>query len=215
MNEAGGSGVRPVGRRGLLVAVADPAGAAARLADAAAGAGVVLAEVVPGAETVLVVATTDRASQALRDLVAAALNRHAAPASQPGPGAENDVVDIPVRYDGPDLDAVAEHTGLTPEAVVAAHSGAAYRGAFSGFAPGFCYLDGLPEALRVPRRDEPRTRVPAGAVAVADRYTAVYPRPSPGGWQLLGTTTERLWDSSRTPPARIRPGTAVRFHPVP
>jgi KipI family sensor histidine kinase inhibitor len=116
-----------------------------------------------------------------------------------------------VVYGGEDLDDVAELAGLSREEVVAAHAGGDYVVAFCGFAPGFGYLTGLDERLHVPRRDSPRKRVPAGAVAVADTFTAVYPRPSPGGWQLIGHTGETLWDTDRDPPALLVPGTRVRF----
>jgi KipI family sensor histidine kinase inhibitor len=192
-----------VGRRAVLVASAAPAALAG--AVRAAGGEMGLEEAVPGAATVLVVA------RRREDLPALVRLLEDLPAlGGPDQGREA-AVEIPVRYDGPDLSAVAAATGLGVGEVVAAHAGATYRGAFSGFAPGFCYLEGLPETLRLPRRPEPRPRVPAGAVAVADRYSAVYPRQSPGGWHLLGVTSERLWDSSATPPARIRPGTTVRF----
>jgi KipI family sensor histidine kinase inhibitor len=95
--------------------------------------------------------------------------------------------------------------------VAEAHAGAEYVVGFIGFAPGFAYLTGLDERLHVPRRESPRTKVPAGAVAIADRFTAVYPRPSPGGWQLIGHTDVELWDVERDPPARLTPGTRVRF----
>jgi KipI family sensor histidine kinase inhibitor len=125
-----------------------------------------------------------------------------------------DPVTIPVCYDGEDLADVAKATGLPADEVVSVHSGAEYTVAFTGFAPGFGYLTGLDERLRLPRRDTPRTRVPAGAVAVAGEFTGVYPRPSPGGWHLLGRTTAPLWDVTRAPPALLRPGTKVRFSPV-
>jgi len=125
-----------------------------------------------------------------------------------------DPVTIPVRYDGEDLDEVAAGLGMSVAEVVSVHSGADYTVAFTGFAPGFGYLTGLDERLRLPRRDSPRTRVPAGAVAVAGEYTGVYPRPSPGGWHLLGSTTASLWDPSREPPALLLPGTTVRFEAV-
>jgi KipI family sensor histidine kinase inhibitor len=125
--------------------------------------------------------------------------------------AVGDEVVIPVRYDGADLAAVAAATGLTVGEVVAAHCGATYRVAFCGFAPGFGYLTGLPERLHVPRRSTPRTRVPAGAVAIAAGYAAVYPRPSPGGWHLLGSTDLVLFDPDRQPPALLAPGNVVRF----
>jgi KipI family sensor histidine kinase inhibitor len=123
-------------------------------------------------------------------------------------------VTIPVRYDGDDLADVARATGLTEDEVVTVHTGPEYTVAFTGFAPGFGYLTGVDERLRLPRRDTPRTRVPAGAVAVAGEFTGVYPRPSPGGWHLLGSTTATLWDPSRESPALLRPGAKVRFKAV-
>ncbi|GAB48769.1 5-oxoprolinase subunit B family protein [Mobilicoccus pelagius] len=126
-------------------------------------------------------------------------------------GAEAPTIEIPVVYDGPDLADVARHTGLSEAEVVAAHTGTPWRAAFGGFAPGFFYLtDGDPR-LDVPRRDEPRTAVPSGAVALAGTSSAVYPRPSPGGWQLVGRTETSMWDGTRTPPALLSPGALVRF----
>jgi KipI family sensor histidine kinase inhibitor len=165
-----------------------------------------LEEVVPGATTVLVLAASPA------DLVL--LRPHLPEGGEPGERREGPVVELAVHYDGPDLEDVGRMTGLGADGVVAAHCGVRYRGAFSGFAPGFCYLEGLPEALRVPRRSDPRPTVPPGSVAIADRWSAVYPRASPGGWRLLGTTTEVLWDPTRTPPARIGAGTVVVFHPA-
>ncbi len=98
-------------------------------------------------------------------------------------------VEIPVTYDGPDLDEVAQLTGLSPREVVARHTGAEHVAAFLGFQPGFAYLTGGDELLHVPRRDVPRTVVPGGTVAIAGPYSGVYPRDSPGGWRLLGSTT--------------------------
>ncbi len=118
---------------------------------------------------------------------------------------------MPVRYDGPDLARVAELTGLDEAEVVERHTAGDYRSGFCGFVPGFAYLTGLVESLYVPRRDDPRTKVPAGSVALADEFTAVYPRDSPGGWQLIGHTDITLWDSDRDPPALLAPGTPVRF----
>ncbi|BCJ48397.1 hypothetical protein GCM10010168_76770 [Actinoplanes ianthinogenes] len=118
---------------------------------------------------------------------------------------------IAVRYDGPDLAEVARLTGLTPDEVVRRHTSGTWEVAFGGFAPGFAYLVGGDPALAVPRRDEPRTSVPAGSVALAGRYSAVYPRPSPGGWQLIGTTSAPLWDLDREPPALLQPGDRVQF----
>jgi KipI family sensor histidine kinase inhibitor len=132
----------------------------------------------------------------------------------PGSGARTDpadAVEIDVRYDGPDLAEVASRTGLEPEEVVTAHTGTPWRVAFGGFAPGFAYLVGGDERLRVPRRSEPRTSVPAGAVALAGEFSAVYPRSSPGGWQLVGQTDAAMWDVDREPPALLQPGMLVRF----
>ena len=119
--------------------------------------------------------------------------------------------EIVVRYDGPDLDEVARLTGLTHAEVVAAHTGTPWRVAFGGFAPGFAYLvDGDPR-LHVPRRERPRPSVPSGSVGLAGEFSGVYPRSSPGGWQLLGTTDAVLWDVDRDPPALLGPGATVRF----
>ena len=106
---------------------------------------------------------------------------------------------------------VARLTGLDEDEVVAAHTGTPWRVAFGGFAPGFAYLTGGDERLRVPRRDEPRTTVPAGAVGLAGEFSGVYPRSSPGGWQLIGSTDARLWDPDRDPPALLEPGGRVQF----
>jgi len=94
------------------------------------------------------------------------------------------------------------------------HSNVTYKAAFCGFAPGFVYLTGLPPLLRLPRRESPRPNVPAGSVAIADTYTAVYPRSSPGGWHLLGTADAVLWDAEREPAALISAGASVRFLPI-
>lgn len=129
------------------------------------------------------------------------------PHSQAG---QPDVV-LDVIYDGVDLTEVADLTGLDPAGVVAAHTAAPWRVGFSGFAPGFAYLVGGDPRLRVPRRAEPRTRVPAGAVALAGEFSGVYPRVSPGGWQLIGHTDAVLWDVDRPRPALLTPGTWVQF----
>jgi len=121
------------------------------------------------------------------------------------------VVEIPVRYDGQDLPAVAHLWGTDLYSVVARLNGTEFRVAFCGFTPGFAYLTGLPADLAVPRLETPRTRVPAGSVALADVYAGIYPTASPGGWRLVGRTDVRLFDPDRDPPALLTPGTRVRF----
>jgi KipI family sensor histidine kinase inhibitor len=133
------------------------------------------------------------------------------PGSVAGSGSR--LVELAVSYDGADLAAVAAETGLTPAAVVRLHSGPDYVVQFCGFSPGFGYLTGLDERLRLPRLASPRVEVPAGSVAIADEFTGVYPRASPGGWRLLGRTDARLFDLDRDPPAVLTPGTRVRFLP--
>jgi KipI family sensor histidine kinase inhibitor len=123
-------------------------------------------------------------------------------------------VQIDVVYDGADLDEVARFTGMTAEEVVAAHTGTPWRVGFGGFAPGFAYLIGGDERLTVPRRSEPRTKVPVGSVGLAGEFTGIYPRESPGGWQLIGRTESVLWDVDRNPPALLTPGLWVQFREV-
>jgi KipI family sensor histidine kinase inhibitor len=120
-------------------------------------------------------------------------------------------VRVVVRYDGDDLDDVGRLTGLGTAGVIAAHTGTGWTVAFTGFAPGFGYLVGGDRRLRVPRLSASRVRVPTGAVALAGDYSGVYPRPSPGGWRLIGRTDTPIWDPDRDPPALLRPGVRVRF----
>jgi KipI family sensor histidine kinase inhibitor len=127
---------------------------------------------------------------------------------------EGDDVAIEVVYDGEDLDDVATLTGRSRRDVIAVHTGTVWTVAFCGFAPGFGYLRAPGDPLEVARRPSPRTRVPTGAVALAGRYSGVYPTPSPGGWQLIGRTDATLWDLARTPPALLVPGTRVHFRDV-
>lgn len=127
---------------------------------------------------------------------------------------DDESLSIPVKYDGEDLEEVARLTGLTPREVVAEHTGTEWTVAFGGFAPGFGYLTCGSSRLEVPRRAESRTRVPAGAVGLAGAFSGVYPRESPGGWQLIGHTELRMWSVDRDPPALLRPGVRVRFQEV-
>ncbi|NIL87041.1 protein YbgJ [Rhodococcus fascians] len=160
-------------------------------------------DLVPAARTVLVI--FDGAPAPILEWVAAL-----EPAVD-DPIAASEAVTIPVSYDGADLDDVARLTGLSVAEVVAAHTQQTWTVAFGGFAPGFGYLVGTDTRLHVPRRDSPRTSVPAGAVGLAGEFSGIYPRSSPGGWQLIGRSDVTLWDSERTPPALLTPGTTVRF----
>ena len=175
-----------------------------------------LVDAVTGARTLLLVAESAAALVGIRSRVHDALRDIATqtePRNVPCGSAEpaTDVVEISVRYDGPDLAEVADLTGLSADEVVAAHTGRPWLVGFAGFAPGFAYLvDGDPR-LDVPRRATPRTRVPAGAVGLAGEFSGIYPRSSPGGWQLIGHTDQLLWDLDRDPPALLRPGAQVRF----
>lgn len=196
--------VRRCGDRALIVEVDDPAGVA-RTLRAAPPPGAV--EVVPGATTVLVAHAPDADVRALATLLAVVEPTRA---DEDAP----EVV-VRVRYDGDDLHDVAEATGLSVAEVVRRHSAAAYTVAFCGFAPGFAYLRGLDPVLTVPRLATPRVRVPAGSVAIADTWSAVYPRESPGGWRLLGRTDAVLWDLARPSPALLVPGARVRFEAAP
>lgn len=130
-----------------------------------------------------------------------------------GPGTADSatVVTVDAVYDGADLEEVASRTGLSREAVIAAHTGQQWTVAFLGFAPGFAYLTGGDIRLRVPRRDSPRTEVPAGAIGLAEEHSAIYPGRSPGGWQLIGRSEVSLWDVRRDPPAVLSPGMRVQF----
>ncbi|MEE1758300.1 MULTISPECIES: 5-oxoprolinase subunit B family protein [unclassified Streptomyces] len=196
----------PVGDRALLIEVATGEEAEALHAELLrrrATGDLSATEIVPAARTVLLDGL-DAPSRLAERLVSWDI--------PPVPPRAEDVVEIPVRYDGPDLPDVAAHWGVDEAEVVRVHAGAEYRVAFCGFAPGFGYLTGLPR--EVPRRATPRTSVPAGSVALAGPYTGVYPRASPGGWQLIGTTDAVLWDHARVPAALLAPGTRVRFIPL-
>ena len=214
--------ILPYGDRALLlelvaagVDVDVHAGASAQVSAAIRAAGprvtAGLVDIVPAERTVLVTTRPGTDLVALRADLLALLS-----AGEAGPGVdtvagEARLVTIPVRYDGPDLDDVARHTGLTVAEVTAAHEASHWEVAFCGFVPGFAYLVGGDPRLEVPRRSTPRTVVPAGAVALAGRYSGIYPRPSPGGWQLIGRTSAVLFDPHRESPALLRPGDRVRF----
>lgn len=121
------------------------------------------------------------------------------------------LIEIPVDYQGEDLDEVARLIGLSRDEVIAAHTGGDYTVAFTGFAPGFAYLSGGDARLNVPRRSSPRIRIPAGAVGLAGPFSGVYPQASPGGWQIIGVTATSMWDLRCDVPALLQPGFRVRF----
>ena len=125
------------------------------------------------------------------------------------------IVDIPTRYDGPDLPEVALKTNLTPAAVIEQHAGREYLVYCVGFAPGFTYCGALPDQLLVPRMASPRLGVPAGSIGIAGRQTGIYAVESPGGWNLIGRTTLRLFNPTADPPVRFKPGDRLRFLPAP
>ena len=171
-------------------------------------------DIVPGSRTVLVKVDGPRYQAPTRQRLAALrVDRSALTESASPQGRAADVV-IDVVYDGADLDEVARLTGMAPDQVVAAHTGTLWRVGFGGFAPGFAYLVGGDERLQVPRRAEPRTKVPVGAVGLAGEFSGVYPRESPGGWQLIGHTDAVLWDVDRESPALLTPGMWVEFRAV-
>jgi KipI family sensor histidine kinase inhibitor len=198
--------VRPVGERGLLVEV-EELETVHRLHAALrelAPPGVV--ELGPAYRTVLIVAEPGRAG--VLDELAATLPELELP---PAEAVAGETVEVPVRYDGEDLPEVASLTGLEAAEVVRRHTAPTYTVAFLGFSPGFPYLVGLDPALEVPRRDTPRTSIPAGSVGLAGNQTGIYPTASPGGWQLIGRTELRLFDPARDPPALLAPGARLRF----
>jgi KipI family sensor histidine kinase inhibitor len=163
-------------------------------------------EIVPAESTVVVRCTRERhddVGQVLDMVVSVSRTQ----------GSER-AVTIDVVYDGPDIAALAYAARISIDDVVRLHATGSYEVAFCGFSPGFGYLRGIDRRLHVPRRDTPRTSVPAGSIGVAAGYTCVYPSPSPGGWYLIGRTTAPMWDAERTPPALLRPGQTVRFRRV-
>ena len=201
------SSVRAVGTRAVLAELAGVQGVLALQA-------LLLEKPLPGqldvlaaAETVLVTADSPVSA---RRIAARLLRLDLHPPAQ----RDGELVVIDTVYDGEDLAEVGELTGLGAEGVIAAHTGQVWTVAFAGFAPGFGYLVGEDQALEVPRRSSPRTAVPAGSVALAGNYSAVYPRRSPGGWQLIGRTGAKMWDLDREQPALAAPGHRVRFRAV-
>jgi len=171
-------------------------------------------DIVPASRTVLLKLASPRYREATRQrLGKLRVEGRDVDSSTAPQGHRADVV-IDVVYDGEDLDEVARLAGMSTDEVVAAHTASPMRVGFGGFAPGFAYLVGGDPRLNVPRRADPRTRVPVGSVGLAGEFSGVYPRVSPGGWQLIGRTDAVLWDIERDPPALLTPGMWVQFRAI-
>ncbi|MEG8035220.1 allophanate hydrolase subunit 1 [Sphingomonas sp. LR61] len=199
--------LRPAGRTALLATFDSLPQVAAFRAGLTAARLPGLTEVVSGARTLLLrydPATTDAAR--LRSAI-----ERVVPSADADAASAADPLVIPVVYDGEDLDQVVALTGMRRDRVIAWHTGQLWTSAFCGFAPGFSYLTGTEPSLDLPRRSTSRTAVPSGAVALAGEFSAVYPRVSPGGWQLIGRTDVPMWALDREPPALAPAGTRVRF----
>lgn len=196
--------IRPVGDRALLVDCSSLDEVMA-LHHGLAERPDAVVDVVPGARTILV--TVSRPGDV------AAVRRWLTDAAPVPLSAADDAPPVPidVQYDGTDLSEVARHTGLSEREVIACHTESTWRVAFGGFAPGFAYLVTDHERLAVPRRETPRTAVPTGSVGLAGAFSGVYPRSSPGGWQLIGRTDADLWNVEREHPALLEPGARVIF----
>jgi KipI family sensor histidine kinase inhibitor len=190
----------PAGDRAVLVEL-DSLAEVHRLHQAVRRAGIAV-DSVPGWSTLLV--TTDGSL----DRLVVRLQALTADPVEQAPPARHEIL---VTYDGADLADVATACRLSVADVVRLHTGAEFVVAFLGFSRGFPYLAGLPAELHVPRRGTPRTRVPAGSVAIAGEQCGIYPTASPGGWNLLGTTTRQLFDPASDPPTALSPGDLVRF----
>ena len=171
-------------------------------------------EMVPAACTILLQLASWRSQAADKQKIIQALQRLSAQewtATAKSKTAPYPLITIPVIYDGIDLDEVAHRVGLSRADLIACHSATLYAVAFTGFAPGFAYLSGGSHCLTVPRRSTPRTRVPAGSVGLAGAFCGIYPKDSPGGWQIIGHTPIAMWDVTRNPAALLQPGQRVRF----
>lgn len=210
--------LEPVGAEAVLLVLADTPDEhlplrIAQLAEAIRQRlGPQLRELVPGWTTLLLhydLLLTDPARLAVDLAPLLAHGQSTAPPGEPGR-----LHRLPICYDGEDLDAVADACGLRPSQVIDLHSAVEYRVGAIGFAPGFAYLGELDGRLALPRRATPRTRVPAGSLAIAERQTAIYPQASPGGWHLLGRCPHRLFDPAQEPPCPLALGDRVCFVPI-
>lgn len=213
--------IRPFGERALLVELADAfdeqaIDRARRIADAwerfHVGAAVpAYASVVLGFAADLL--TPEQAERRASEILASTAEDRSADAAGDGERADSRVTRVPTRYDGPELADVAARSGLSVDELIALHSGRTYTAYFLGFLPGFAYCGRVDPRIVAPRLERPRERVPAGAVAVADGQTAIYPFTSPGGWRLIGSTDLVIFDPAAAEPSRLRAGDRVRFVP--
>ena len=197
--------VLPSGSAALLVELDDLDQVLALYAALVQDRPVGVLDIVPAARTVLL--AIDPALTSLSALESAV--RRTTPDSAHRPVGE--LIEVPVSYDGEDLTTAAELLGWSPDELVRRHTTAVWTVAFCGFAPGFGYLSSPDWSFDVPRRPSPRTRVPAGSVALAGEFSSVYPRASPGGWQLIGRTDLAVFDLSRDPAALLQPASRVQF----
>lgn len=206
--------VRCAGDRAFLLTPDDPQRVGRLVAELAGCSVAGVVDILPAAETVLVTLDSVRCAPRVRhelERIVAAVSAQQPDVSRGTCDSATEPVCIPVRYDGPDLDTVAEILNLRPDQVITAHTAATWQCAFVGFAPGFGYLAAADWQRSVARRDTARTRIPAGSVGLAGGWSAVYPRETPGGWQLIGTTSLTMWDTERDPPALVHAGARVRF----
>lgn len=205
----GGPRILSAGSRALLIAPDEPARIGA-WASALRDSGIAgVSDVLPAAQTILVTTEAGVDLRSLERLIRGVVAT-ADDVEDAGPD-DSAVIPIPVCYKGDDLDDVASLLGVSVDDVIAEHTNRTWTCAFVGFAPGFGYLRPDRPGMAVPRRARARTSVPPGAVALADGYSAIYPRRSPGGWRIIGRTTEPVWDIAASQPALIRPGQRVQF----
>jgi KipI family sensor histidine kinase inhibitor len=206
--------IHAMGDQGVLLELQSNAAVHAVAAAARERFGDQLIEIVPGHRTLLLVSPAESVTPDFSELASVAGATCGEPRADAADLPDASVITIPVHYDGDDLNVIADALGVERERVIRLHSASIYSVAFMGFAPGFPYLVGLPPELELPRLEVPRLQVPAGSVAVAAGYCGIYPRSSPGGWNLIGCTDVILFDSERDPPAFLAPGDHVRFEPV-
>lgn len=202
----------PLGDSALIVRVGDSLGAVLSALHKLEAAGLPgVSEIAPAFASVAVFFDSPGKVQAGLESVEAAVRGRRRPVKG---AAKGRLIEIPVCYEAEfalDLETVAQHCGLSPNDVVARHVSARYDVRCVGFTPGFPFLGGLPAKLATPRREKPRTLVPAGAVGIGGAQTGIYPLPSPGGWNIIGRTPLLLFDVARDPAALLRAGDRVRF----